>query len=455
MDHPDHAHPALSRRRFLTTAAAGAATIAGASSLLTPETGRRALASPSRDVTTVTLMYSPTEFTPQYISMFEKQHPDIKIKFLQDNPTTFNAMVAAGNAPDLSRSHGIGSVSQVAKGLFENLEPYIAKSTLIKTSDLNPVNNLFRWDGKKQGSGPLYGIVKDWSMDTTLWYNKNALKVAGLNGPGENESLSFDQMLSMAKKLTIKKNGQFVQYGLDIAWGWTMEYLWLAIMAQAAGDAIYSSDGKKANFTSPAVLKAMQWFVDYLQAQVGPSPIVIDANSPTTPFTANRTALDLVGYWFGEQVETTSPHFGDHIGYAPSPHWEGKRFSGVDGGVGMSIASTSKVKDAAWKVMEWFMGGQPAIDRASTGWGLPALNHLESMLPSKTAFDQLRLRVTHNDMKFYEVVPLSPFADYTGASNAVSNELVKVAKGSQKLTTAGTNIERAVNKLIQEQLQLM
>jgi multiple sugar transport system substrate-binding protein len=384
-----------------------------------------------------------------------KAHPDIKIKFLQDNATTFNAMVAAGNTPDLSRSHGIGSISQVAKGIYENLDPYVAKSSVIKASDLNAVNNLFRWDGKVQGSGSLYGLVKDWSMDTTLWYNKTALKAAGLTGPGENESLSFDEMLTMAKKLTIKKNGQFVQYGLDIAWGWTMEYLWLAIMAQAGGSPIFSADGKTANFTSPAALKAMQWFVDYLKAQVGPSPIVIDANSPTTPFTANRTALDLVGYWFGEQVQATSAHFADHIGYAPSPHWEGKRFSGVDGGVGMSIASTSKVKDAAWKVMEWFMGGQPAIDRASTGWGLPALNSLMHLLPQQTAFDKLRLRVTKNDSKFYEVVPLSPYADYTGASNAVSNELVKVAKGSESLTTAAKNIQNAVTKLIKEQLSLM
>ena len=87
--------------------------------------------------------------------------------------------------------------------------------------------------------------------------------------------------------------------------------------------------------------------------------------------------------------------------------------------------------------------------------GLPALNHLVPMLPQKTAFDQMRQRVTKDDQKVYEVVPLSAYLDYTGVSNSLSTELVKVAKGSQTITTAAKNIQTAANKLIQQQLQLM
>ena len=125
------------------------------------------------------------------------------------------------------RNGGVGSSTNIARGLYENLEPYIAKSTVLKSSDLAPINDLFRWNGKQQGVGPRYGLVKDWSMDTTLWFNKNAFAAAGVKPVAENQSLGFDEMLAMAKKLTIKKSGQYVQYGLDIAWGWSMPYLWL------------------------------------------------------------------------------------------------------------------------------------------------------------------------------------------------------------------------------------
>ncbi|HWE60525.1 MAG TPA: extracellular solute-binding protein [Chloroflexota bacterium] len=263
---------ALSRRRFLTTAA-GAATVAGAAPLVTAGPARRAFAAPARATTTLTVMYAANELTPAYIKQFEQQHPDIKVQLIANNETTFNSMVAAGKPPDLYRSAGFSSTSYAIQGVYENLQPYLARSTVLKESDLAPVNNLYRWDGKQQGVGPLYGLVKDWSLDFTVWYNQKALQAAGVKGPGQNESLSFDDLLTMGKKLTVRKNGQGAQYGLDLAWGWSQHYPLLMAMAQSAGSSLFSADLKTARFTSSEILKALQWLVDYTRAQVGTSPI--------------------------------------------------------------------------------------------------------------------------------------------------------------------------------------
>ncbi len=449
MDHADQSRSTLSRRRFLGTAA-GAATVAATAPLVT---AGRAVAAPSRATTTLTVMYEANELTPAYIKQFEQMNPDIQVRFLTADQTTFNSMVAAGKPPDIYRSAGFSSTSAIIEGVYENLEPYLAASKVLKESDLMPVNNLYRWDGKQQGSGPLYGLVKDWSLDFTIWYNEKLLKAAGFKGPGQNEALSFDDLLTMAKKLTVRKNGQVAVYGLDLAWGWSQHYPLLMAMAQSAGSSLFSADLKTANFTSPEILKALQWLVDYTEAQVGTSPILTDANSPTGPFVAGRTALTTVGYWFGQQIETDPHNLYSYMINAPAPHWAGARISPCIAGVGMSITSGSKNKDAAWKLVEYFMTGQPALDRVTGGWGLNSLKHLESMLPHQTAFDRERLRVTQNDLAYFKPLKITPYADFTAVATAISTAISSVVKGSATLGSAAQRLESTVNNLIQQGLQ--
>ena len=455
MDHADQSSPVCSRRRLLTAAAAGAATVAGAAPLIAPGAARRVLAAPARGTTTLTVMYAANELTPAYIKQFKQQNPDIKVQLIANDETTFNAMVAAGKPPDLYRSAGFSSTSYAIQGVYENLEPYLAKSTVLKESDLAPVNNLYRWDGKQQGAGPLYGLVKDWSLDLTIWYNQKLLQAAGFKVPGENESLSFDDLLAMGKKLTVRKNGQIAQYGLNLAWGWSQHFPLLMAMAQSAGTSLFSADLKTANFTSPEILKALQWLVDYTEAQVGTSPILTDANSPTGPFVAGRTALTTVGYWFGEQIQADPHHLSGYMINAPAPHWAGTRISPCIAGVGMSITTGSKNKDAAWKLMEYFMGGQPAVDRVTSGWGLNSLKHLQPMLPHATAFDRERLRVTLNDMKHFTPLKITPYANETAVATAISTAISSVVKGSASLGSAAGRLESTVNRLIQQGLQQM
>ena len=448
-DH-DSSQPSLSRRRFLGTAAAGAAVVAGAPAIFTPGTAKRAYADTP---TTLTIMYAANELTPAYIKQFEHMNPGIKIRLLANDQTTFNSMLAAGKPPDLFRSAAFSSTSYIIQGVFENLEPYLAKSAVLKSNDLEPVNNLYRWDGKTQGKGSIYGIVKDWSLDLTLWYNKQALQAVGYRAPGENTSISLEEALPMAKKLTVRKQGQIQRYGLDLAWGWSQHYPLLMAMAQAAGSSLYSADLKNANFTSPEVLKALQWLVDYTKAEVGTSPLLTDANSPTGPFVADRTAMTTVGYWFGEQIQADPHHLTGYLLNAPAPHWANTRISPCVAGVGISMTSGSKNKDAAWKFIEYFMAGQPARDRVSSGWGLPSLKHLFPELPRQTGFDRDRYLVTRNDLAYFKPLKITPYADFTATSTAISTAIVSVVKGTATLPNAAKTLEQQVNQMIQRGLQ--
>ena len=64
--------------------------------------------------------------------------------------------------------------------MVKNLQPYFANSKLLKTDDLAPANNFYKWDGKAIGTGDLYAMVKDWSPDFTLYAYTKAFDDAGL-----------------------------------------------------------------------------------------------------------------------------------------------------------------------------------------------------------------------------------------------------------------------------------
>ena len=132
----------------------------------------------------LTIMGNPGEITPEVIDAWVKDHPDVPITLIKDDPTRLNAMMAAGTPPDLARSLGAISTANLAsRGLALDLDPYVAKSSTLKESDLAKINDVWRWDGNKQGSGPRYGFVKDWSQDSMFWYNTEMFAAAGIPLP--------------------------------------------------------------------------------------------------------------------------------------------------------------------------------------------------------------------------------------------------------------------------------
>jgi multiple sugar transport system substrate-binding protein len=161
----------LSRRGFL----AGSALVAGGVALAGCDASKSPSSSSSGGGKTVTLtvMYKNNEMTKDHIADFESKNSGIKVQFVEFDATRLNAMLASGSPPDFVRYPAVGSANANARGLAAPLDSYLAKSSVLKVDDLLPVNDGFRWDGKTIGQGPYYGIVKDWSQDATLWYNKS------------------------------------------------------------------------------------------------------------------------------------------------------------------------------------------------------------------------------------------------------------------------------------------
>jgi hypothetical protein len=145
----------ITRRRFLATTAG----VAAASAL--PACAASISSGGSGGKTTLTVMTNAatgnTEFgTKAQIAAAEKKF-GITINLLAYDVTKLTAMLSSGNPPDIVRGMGVLDTPYlVAHDVATNLDPYFAKSTVLRISDLDPINDVWRYDGTRQGRGRLH-----------------------------------------------------------------------------------------------------------------------------------------------------------------------------------------------------------------------------------------------------------------------------------------------------------
>lgn len=440
----------MSRRRFLTNTALVAGSVAGAGTLLeacstsnTPTT----TTSSGKSVVTLTVMYASNEFTKAYVQEFEKLNPDIKINFVENDTQRLNAMFAAGTPPDFIRGNAIGSASNNARGLALALDTYLEQSKVLKKSDLLGINNAWRWDGKQTGQGPFYGLSKDWSLDATLWYNGALFEKAKIAAPSTTEPITYDQLFTMAEKLTVKSGGKTQIYGFGTEWAWGLIGPIMAMVSQQGGK-LYNADYSQIDFTIPEAKKAIEWYVNFASLGIGPSSLdPLPDGSDESTFVANRMGLTQDGYWFGGNF-TTDTNMQKNAHLIPAPQMGSTRFSPCYAGVGAWIPAKTKYPEQAWRLMEYFMTGTPAHDRAKSGWGIPSLQSLTSEMPQTMPYQQEAYASTQNELKYLGLLPDSPYTSIGNFSTIIDQYIVQVVKKKISLDTACQQITSDANKLL-------
>jgi multiple sugar transport system substrate-binding protein len=438
----------LNRRQFLQAAAA-TGTLAGATSLIAACGGAPGSAGPAQTETvTLSVMYNKAELSPAQVALFEQQNPAIKIKQIEYDATVLSSMLASGKALDFVRTQGAPAIpNTAARGLATDLTDYFAKSTVLKESDLLPVNDVYRWDGHVEGRGPRFGMAKDWSQDSMFWYNKKLFDQAKLPYPSSTTPMSYDDLLALGKKLTVRDNGKIKAYGLDVIYGFTTQAHLMQMLAQR-GKSLWNEDYTQADLTSDDAIAAIKWYVDWAQAHVGPSPLDPDTNGSDTLFAADREAISLWGYWFGGALYGKyNNSLPDNVGFAPAPQFGSTPVNACFAGTGAWIPVKSQHKDEAWKFFEFFLGGSPAHDRVKTGFGLPALKSLLPELPQGTPAQKAAYDVEQAALPNQTVLHFSPYISDDAFEASFKQFIEPVFKGQADLKNAATQLQDAVNKL--------
>lgn len=393
-------------------------------------------------VTTVTVMYATSEFTADQVKAFEDENPDIKIEFVEFDTNRLNAMLTAGDPPDLVR--GKPSANLFARELAAPLDDFIANSDVIKEDDLEPVNDLWRWNGKERGSGSIYGLVKDFSPDTTFWQNEALFDQAGVEPLSTTEPASWDDIITKGKAL--KEAG--IDLPIGIEWQWGIGGL-LQEMVEQQGAHIFNDDLTEADLTSPEAIRAIQWLIDYGKAGIGPTslnPLAAGQDGPA--FTGGEMAASMDGYWFaGQFTADEAAKVAATASLAPAPTW-GKRLSAVTGGVGAWIPEASDHKDEAWRVMEYFIGGQPGIDRAKSGWGLPGLKSMWKYLPTEQPYQKQAAELAQQETEYVAPLQDSPYISIDQWNPELDKGVQSGIKGEATAEEIGKSVQDRMNALL-------
>jgi len=278
---------------------------------------------------------------------FEKDHPNVKVKFvilpeneLRDRVT--QDIATQGGQYDVV-TIGAFEVPQWAKnGWIENLGPYTQKTSGYDANDLIPAVAKVLSYNDSLYAVPFYG------ESSFLMYRKDLFDKAGLTMPAKP---TWDQVAGFARKLNDPKKNQagICLRGLP---GWGELFAPLNTVVNTFGGRWYDMSWN-AQLTEAPFKQATQFYVN----------LVKDAGEPGAPnagFTECLTAYSQghAAMWYDATVAAslledpkTSKVAGKN-GFAPAPVKE-TDWSGWLWAWSLALPSTSKKKDAAWKFMSW------------------------------------------------------------------------------------------------------
>lgn len=413
----------LSRREFLRLGAmaAAATALAGCCPTPTPETivvteiieGTpveiektvivEATVAPATEVSlqplegTVVVMYPRNELSEDEQAQFEADNPGITIDFVQDDATRRTAMFAAGTPPDFFRTGGGDVPGMLIRKQILNLTPYIDVSPLINVEDLAPANyQYFAEDALHIGTGNIYGMAKDWSAAMTYFVNTEHLQNAGIDVPEDDVPLTFAQIADMARQAVVKEGDRTLVFGYGgdpIEWSLATDVICsLAEQSTASPNpyvgVLYDDLFTKINLTqNEPAREVFKWYFDLQAEGIANSPINPSSAWTGQDFADGKIAIAMEGYWFGAMAETDATR--GKVKYLPSARFfnTGKAFDWPTAS-GSMCARESKVPDLAFRVFEWYHAEEPAIARAKSGWGIPALISQYPLMPQDTEFNQ-------------------------------------------------------------------
>jgi multiple sugar transport system substrate-binding protein len=443
----------LSRRDMLkiTALSAAGAALAGCQPGGTPRIEEQPTqAAPKKAEGKVVVMHFRHEFTEDQMNAFMAENPGITLEFVDGTDLTrFYAMYAAGTPPDLVRVQAPSIPQFLARKLLFDLTPYFQSSTVLKLDDLMPANDYYKAESPlKVGTGKIYGMVKDFSPDLTLFAYKPAFEEAGIT-LDDTKSYSYAEVAEMAKKVMKFEGDRILFFGFGNESGWIDRY-WMVSLAEL-GQSLYSEGYEKIILSeNEETRKILKFYFDLAKDKINYSPINPSPGGwMGTDFTAGQLGFIQYGFWFSAMAESDNTR--GKVMMLPAPNWSGKRKDPTITATGMIMTAATQVPDAAWKTFEYYNGGQPALDRAKSGWGVPGLKSMLNLIPQETEFQKQANKVLQGELALNDTpLQFNPFLGETQVPNAFNKYLEIALKGDITFDEMLKSIEDEVNAAIKD-----
>lgn len=304
----------------------------------------------------ITIRYAHWNALPpdpyNYVKAFEEKYPNIKVEFIQIPEAEYSqklrTMAISGTAPDVLCLWEADLADFAKAGWIVPLDDYVKNSKELKLDDFIPaVKQLMELQGH------LYGLP--WCFATEImYYNKDLFDKAGI--PYPNENWTWKDFEEAVKKLTIIKDGKVEQYGCD-ALGF--QGLWYSLIG-TFGDRIVDEKGRFV--FGKGARDFLKWWYDLTSRKMIAAPQVTTSGVVSADlFMAGKAAIAFNGSWMTSVYKDIKDFSWD---IAPIPKGV-RNYSTLHTGF-YAINAKSKVKDAAWKFIEFCMSeeGQRLINMA-------------------------------------------------------------------------------------------
>jgi multiple sugar transport system substrate-binding protein len=288
-------------------------------------------------------------YTKSYIPEFERQNPDIKVKFAnyEDYPNRILLSHAGGIAPDVIRENIDFSEGWIQRGLNLPLDKYIDGPDGIDRNDFIPAT----MEGLKY-KGKTYGVPQDINM-AGLYYNKTLFDKAGI--PYPDASWTWEDLKRVSERLTEDKDhdGHPEVVGLDTHWNM---FFFRPLVYQAGGH-FWNEDKTRTVVNSPEAVEALTYMKSLMKRYT-----LTQSNStrgglgPDKFFEQGRLGMLIDGSWRTPSLKANAPKL--RFGVAPLPR--GTRPVTVGSSCFWGISSESRHPDAAWKLVK-FLSSQDAL----------------------------------------------------------------------------------------------
>jgi multiple sugar transport system substrate-binding protein len=349
----------------------------------------------------IVTMWSDNELVEAERKLFMEKYPDFTLEFLTFDEARLMAMLAAGTPPDHVRIVGLETPYFASRKTWLDQTPYIAVSTKIKADDLLPVNDMNRYQGG------LFGIVKDWSPDFALWINEDHLAEAGIDLPARDKPISVEWLHDTSTKLTKKEGDRVLRFGFDNG-VWDGRFLNKAMID--SGGQFWSKDNDKIVLRdNPEAKEFLKYITDWALEKTCTSPINPAPDWGGPNFASGLSSIICQGYWYSGFLEQNKSQVKGQM--YPAWSWGGgKMYNPCGYGCSGAITRESKNPEGAWIFHEYFMAEEPAITRAKSGWGVPALKSQLELMPKDGDFrGPLYEMVVQQTEAGLPPLPVSPF----------------------------------------------
>lgn len=330
--------------------------------------------------------------------------------------TKYNADVAAHSTADVQFLTFVPGYAQ--KGALYELHSLLKKHG--KTLPKGYTNAQLELFAYKNG---VYGVPRD--NDTkVIFYNKTLFTQAHV--PFPKSSWTYDDLRTIAQKLTVRNGSRVIQYGYAFETGQWRLYIW------QHGSELFNSDQHptKLTFNNAKAAAGIQFMADLINvSKVTPAPTqLVDSTQIGPLFTGGQVAMAFGNHSLVPSLTAVPTLHWDVVGM---PHFTGYKTVNVAGGAGYTIGRWTKNPAAALTLWEFMTGPVASLIFAA---GNDLVPNSPAALHSKQWLSKPYNKIFTQQTKLGHDFP--SFPKFSDVANAISAQLDKVWTGESTATDA-------------------